>query len=117
MWRFVLAAPPKRYTDTEEEVDLSTTVSLTRVLIIFFRIFVYLFFLFKPLEIVTLMHRKKHEMPLSADAKAAYKKFANELSEDERENYPYDSGRSGLNSKALTKILRYEAVCSLLIYN
>ena len=30
--RFTLAAPPKRYSDTEQEVDLSTTVTLKRVL-------------------------------------------------------------------------------------
>ena len=46
-------------------------------------------------------------MTLSKDAKEVYRKFAKELSDDERDNYPYDSVRSGLNAKALTKILRY----------
>ena len=64
----------------------------------------------KPLEIATLVHREKREMSLSPAAREVYQKFAKELSEEERENYPYDSGRSGLNSKALTKILRYSAV-------
>ena len=55
---------------------------------------------------VTIAHRKKRELTLTDEAKAEYQKFAKELTEDERDNYPYDSVRSGLNSKALTKVLR-----------
>ena len=63
-----------------------------------------------------MVHRQKREMLLSTEAKEAYRKFAAELSEDERDNYPYDSGRSGLNSKAFTKVLRYEIANCLLIF-